>query len=66
MEIYDHPTFRMACEQFDQVADHKFAQERECLTRSHETRKHPLRQGGVSSLRRDGGHCFVSAPITRK
>ncbi|HWQ91825.1 MAG TPA: Glu/Leu/Phe/Val dehydrogenase, partial [Clostridia bacterium] len=22
MEIYDHPTFRMACEQFDQVADH--------------------------------------------
>jgi glutamate dehydrogenase (NAD(P)+) len=22
MEIYDHPTFRMACEQFDLVADH--------------------------------------------
>jgi glutamate dehydrogenase (NAD(P)+) len=22
MEIYQHPTFRMACEQFDQVADH--------------------------------------------
>ena len=22
MEIYDHPTFRMACRQFDQVADH--------------------------------------------
>ncbi len=22
MEIYDHPTFRMACQQFDQVADH--------------------------------------------
>src|SRR5256884_1918701 len=22
MEIYDHPTFRMACQQFDLVADH--------------------------------------------
>ena len=22
MEIYDHPTFRMACRQFDLVADH--------------------------------------------
>jgi glutamate dehydrogenase (NAD(P)+) len=22
MDIYDHPTFRMACQQFDQVADH--------------------------------------------
>src|SRR2546428_7808828 len=22
MEIYDHPTFRMACQQFDRVADH--------------------------------------------
>ena len=22
MEIYDHPTFRMACQQFDSVADH--------------------------------------------
>ena len=22
MDIYDHPTFRMACQQFDLVADH--------------------------------------------
>ena len=55
MEIYDHPTFRMACQQFDSVADRLEipADERARL-------KYPKRSMTVAlPIRRDNGHVEV-------
>ncbi|MFO1513716.1 MAG: Glu/Leu/Phe/Val dehydrogenase [Verrucomicrobiota bacterium] len=57
MEIYDHPTFRMACQQFDSVADHLdiSAAERDRL-------KYPKRSMTVAvPIRRDDGSTQVFA-----
>ncbi len=57
MDIYDHPTFRMACEQFDLVADHLQipADERDRI-------KYPKRSMIVSvPIRRDDGTTQVFA-----
>jgi len=57
MEIYDHPTFRMACQQFDSVADHLDipAAERDRL-------KYPKRSMTVAvPIRRDDGSTQVFA-----
>ncbi len=57
MEIYDHPTFRMACQQFDGVADHLDipAAERDRL-------KYPKRSMTVAvPIRRDDGSTQVFA-----
>ena len=55
MEIYDHPTFRMACQQFDSVADHleRRAAERDRL-------KYPKRSMTVAvPIRLDDGSTKV-------
>lgn len=57
MEIYDHPTFRMACQQFDLVADH--------LQIPHDERgrlKYPKRSMTVAlPIHRDNGSTEVFA-----
>src|ERR1044072_8347632 len=51
MEIYDHPTFRMACQQFDSVADHLQIPEAE-----RARLKYPKRSMTVAvPIRRDDG-----------
>src|SRR5438876_7014938 len=51
MEIYDHPTFRMACQQFDLVADHLQIPERD-----RGRLKYPMRSMSVAlPIKRDDG-----------
>jgi glutamate dehydrogenase (NAD(P)+) len=55
MEIYEHPTFRMACQQFDQVAEHLQIAETE-----RARLKYPKRSMTVSiPVRRDSGEIEV-------
>src|SRR5258708_4904230 len=55
MEIYDHPTFRMACQQFDSVADRLQISEDE-----RARLKYPKRSMTVAvPIRRDDGHVQV-------
>jgi glutamate dehydrogenase (NAD(P)+) len=55
MEIYDHPTFRMACQQFDLVADHLQIPESE-----RERIKYPKRSMTVAiPIQRDDGTVHV-------
>src|SRR5438552_3225201 len=55
MEIYDHPTFRMACQQFDSVADRLQIPEDE-----RARLKYPKRSMTVAlPIRRDNGHVQV-------
>ena len=55
MEIYDHPTFRMACQQFDLVADHLQIPESE-----RDRLKYPKRSVAVAlPIRRDDGSTQV-------
>jgi len=57
MEIYDHPTFRMACQQFDSVADHL-----EIPTAERDRLKYPKRSMTVAvPIRRDDGSTQVFA-----
>src|SRR6476661_5145952 len=57
MEIYDHPTFRMACRQFDLVADHLEIPEAE-----RARLKYPKRSMTVAvPIRRDDGTTQVFA-----
>jgi glutamate dehydrogenase (NAD(P)+) len=57
MEIYDHPTFRMACQQFDLVADHLQIPEAE-----RARLKYPKRSLTVAlPIRRDDGTTQVFA-----
>jgi len=57
MEIYDHPTFRMACRQFDLVADHLQIPESE-----RDRLKYPKRSMTVAlPVRRDDGQVEVFA-----
>ena len=52
MEIYDHPTFRMACQQFDLVADHLQIPETD-----RARLKFPKRSMTVAlPIKRDNGH----------
>src|SRR5216683_5010820 len=57
MEIYDHPTFRMACQQFDLVADHL------SIPESDRARlKYPKRSMAVAlPIKRDDGSVEVFA-----
>jgi glutamate dehydrogenase (NAD(P)+) len=55
MEIYDHPTFRMACQQFDSVADHL-----EIPVAERDRLKYPKRAMTVAvPIRRDDGSTQV-------
>src|SRR5260221_3973517 len=55
MEIYDHPTFRMACQQFDSAADRLQISEDE-----RARLKYPKRSMTVAlPIRRDDGHVQV-------
>lgn len=55
MEIYDHPTFRMACQQFDSVADHL-----EISTAERDRLKYPKRAITVAvPIRLDDGSTRV-------
>jgi glutamate dehydrogenase (NAD(P)+) len=57
MEIYDHPTFRMACQQFDSVADHL-----EIPVAERDRLKYPKRSMTVAvPIRRDDGSTQVFA-----
>ena len=57
MEIYDHPTFRMACQQFDGVADHL-----EIPTAERDRLKYPKRSMTVAvPIHRDDGSTQVFA-----
>jgi glutamate dehydrogenase (NAD(P)+) len=57
MEIYDHPTFRMACQQFDSVADHL-----QIPTAERDRLKYPKRSITVAvPIRRDDGSTQVFA-----
>jgi len=57
MEIYDHPTFRMACQQFDSVADHL-----EIPIPERDRLKYPKRSMTVAvPIRRDDGSTQVFA-----
>ncbi len=57
MEIYDHPTFRMACQQFDSVAEHL-----EIPTAERDRLKYPKRALTVAvPIRRDDGSTQVFA-----
>jgi len=57
MEIYDHPTFQMACRQFDQVADHL-----EIPIEDRDRLKYPKRSLTVAlPIRRDDGSTEVFA-----
>jgi len=57
MEIYDHPTFRMACQQFDSVADHL-----EIPTAERDRLKYPKRSMTVAlPIRLDDGSTRVFA-----
>jgi len=55
MEIYDHPTFRMACQQFDSVADHL-----DIPVAERDRLKYPKRSMTVAvPIRRDDGSTQV-------
>lgn len=57
MDIYDHPTFRMACQQFDSVADHL-----EIPTAERDRLKYPKRSLTVAvPIHRDDGSTQVFA-----
>jgi len=57
MEIYDHPTFRMACQQFDSVADHL-----EIPAAERDRLKYPKRSMTVAvPVHRDDGSTQVFA-----
>lgn len=57
MDIYDHPTFRMACRQFDLVADHL-----EMPDAERDRIKYPKRSMTVAlPIRRDDGSTQVFA-----
>ncbi len=57
MEIYDHPTFRMACQQFDSVADHL-----DIPPAERDRLKYPKRSMTVAvPIRRDDGSTQVFA-----
>ncbi len=57
MQIYDHPTFRMACQQFDTVADHLGIPESD-----RDRIKFPKRSATVAvPIRRDDGRTEVFA-----
>lgn len=57
MDIYDHPTFRMACQQFDSVADHL-----EIPTAERDRLKYPKRSMTVAvPIHRDDGSTQVFA-----
>jgi len=57
MEIYDHPTFRMACQQFDSIAEHL-----EIPAAERDRLKYPKRSLTVAvPIRRDDGSTQVFA-----